>query len=194
MAGDAHATRLLLHDWVVDELRAREPLCPHRIRPVRTLLSNNRGDLLAFAERLDADLAGLAARHGVEEGAAREALAVQQMEEGRPSRWRREQRLWGRLGPRYEALRAGVEELAGSVARASSVIENLNSRLRSYFFLRKQLGRGYLGLLRFYLNHRRLARSGRAERVGKSAREVLTGQEHGHWLEMLGHQRFRKAG
>ena len=31
--------------------------------------------------------------------------------------------------------------------RASSIVENLNSRLRNYFFLKKQLGVGYLNLL-----------------------------------------------
>ncbi len=194
VAGDCHATRLALHDWVVDELRAREPLCGHRVRPIRTLLENNRDDLLAFAGRLDADLAALAARHGVDVALAREALAVGEMDDARPSKWRREKKLWGRLGGRYAALREDVARLAGAVVRASSVVENLNSRLRNYFFLRKQLGPGYLSLLRFYLNHKRLARSGRAEREGRSAAEVLNGREHGHWLEMLGHQRFRKAG
>ena len=48
-------------------------------------------------------------------------------------------------------------------------------------------------MLRFYLNHKRLARSGRAEREGKSAAEVLTGQGHAHWLELLGHEHFRKT-
>jgi len=194
VAGDRHATRLLLHDWIVDELRVREPLCAHRIRPVRTLLENNRDDLLAFAERLDADLADLAARHGVEEGLARDALAVREMDDARPSKWRREKGLWARLGSRYAALREDVAALAGTVVRASSVVENLNSRLRNYFFLRKQLGQGYLELLRFCLNHRRTERSGRKEREGKSPAELLSGHEHGHWLEMLGHQRFRQAG
>lgn len=193
VAGDGHVTRLALHDWIVDELRQREPLCEHRIRPIRTLLSNNRDDLLAFAERLDADLAALAARHGVDVGLAREALAVHRMDDGRPSKWRRERRLWERLGGRYAALREDVARLAGTVVRASSVVENLNSRLRNYFFLRKQLGPGYLNLLRFYLNHKRLARSGRAEREGKSAAEVLNGEKHGHWLELLGRERFSKA-
>jgi hypothetical protein len=38
--------------------------------------------------------------------------------------------------------------------RASSVIENLNSRLRSYFFLRRHLGREHLALLQFFLGLR----------------------------------------
>ena len=191
--GEPPPPRLELHDWIVGELQAREPSCAHRIGPVRKLLSNNRDDLLSFAERLDADLRALADRHGVEEGLAREALAVGEMDDARPSKWRREKELWSRLGSRYPALREDAAALAGRVVRASSAVENLNSRLRSYFFLRKQLGQGYLGLLRFYLNHKKAERSGRAERKGKSAAELLGGQEHPHWLEMLGHQRFREA-
>jgi hypothetical protein len=72
------------------------------------------------------------------------------------------------------------------------VIENLNSRLRTYFALRRHLGPGYLQLLQFYLNHRPFPRSERPERKGKSPRELLTGQEHPHWLELLGHTRFQR--
>ncbi len=55
--------------------------------------------------------------------------------------------MWQRWGARYAVLRAAVAELLGQVVRASSVIENLNSRLRSYFFLRRHLGADYLALL-----------------------------------------------
>ncbi|MBI2504841.1 MAG: hypothetical protein HYW07_16615, partial [Candidatus Latescibacteria bacterium] len=71
--------------------------------------------------------------------------------------------------------------------------ENLNSRLRNYFFLRKHLGPEYLDLLRFFLNHRRFLRSEHPERVGQSPAEILTGKAHPHWLELLGFERFKKC-
>ncbi|MGA7501592.1 MAG: hypothetical protein WBX00_33085 [Isosphaeraceae bacterium] len=56
---------------------------------------------------------------------------------------------------RYEGVITGVcadvQELSDRVVRASSLVENLNSRLRSYFFLRRQLGKDYLTLLQFFL-------------------------------------------
>ncbi|MGK7908970.1 MAG: hypothetical protein AB4040_17320 [Synechococcus sp.] len=76
--------------------------------------------------------------------------------------------------------------------RASSLVENLNSRLRNYFFLRRQLGAPYLELLRFFLNHRTFMRSQCPERVGKSPAELMAGQPHPHWLELLGFERFRR--
>lgn len=192
LAGPDHATRCWLHDWIVDELRAREPLY-EPIRKVRQLLQNHKDELLAFAFQLDVDLVKLAERFEVSSAVVREALAVGQMDERRPSRWQREQQLWKQLGGKYTRLRVEVEKLAAAVVRASSVVENLNGRLRNYFFLRKQLGSNYLKLLQFYLNHHRYARSERAERQGKSPREVLNGQKHGHWLELLGYQRFRQS-
>jgi hypothetical protein len=70
--------------------------------------------------------------------------------------------------------------------RSSSLVENLNSRLRNYFTLRRHLAGSYLGLLRFFLNHRRFMRSRHAERNGKSPWQVMTGQDHPHWLTLLG--------
>ena len=69
--------------------------------------------------------------------------------------------------------------------RSSSLVENLNSRLRTYFTLRRHLGSAYLDLLRFFLNHRRFMRSRLAERIGKSPRELMTGESHPHWLTLL---------
>ena len=36
------------------------------------------------------------------------------------------------------------------------------------------------------LNHRRYMRSQLAERIGKSPRELMTGESHPHWLTLLG--------
>jgi hypothetical protein len=46
---------------------------------------------------------------------------------------------------------------------------------------------------RAVLKHRRLERSDRPERVRKTPAELLAGHSHPHWLEMLGHTRFRRA-
>jgi hypothetical protein len=193
VAGAGHAERRELYDFVVAQLRMRQPRCPHRIGPISTLLANQRDDLLAFVERLDSDLAALAAEHGVGEAVARQAMQVEAMPPWDVSRGPGEAALWRALGGRYHALREAVAGLLGGVVRASSVVENVNSRLRNYFFLRRQVGPEYLTLLRFFFNHRRLVRSERAERVGKSPAELLTGQSHPHWLEMLGYKRFRRA-
>ena len=93
---------------------------------------------------------------------------------------------------RYHGVCADVLELSDRVVRASSLVENLNSRLCSYFFLRRQLGKDYLTLLQFFLNHRRYLSSEDPSRVGKSPAELLTGEPHAHWLELLGYTRFSR--
>ncbi len=122
----------------------------------------------------------------------REVLAVQGLEERRGQRWRQEAALRGQLRGRYHRVRTAVAAVAGRGVRASSVAENLNSRLRGYFQLWRQVGAGSLALLQFYLNHRPFPRSEHAERVGQSPAELSTGQKHGHWLELLGYQRFSR--
>jgi hypothetical protein len=190
VAGPDHATRVALYDWVVAELRVREEQCPHRIRPVRTLLENQRDTLLAFAAGLDEDLAALAEAFAVPVATVRSILQAQALPDREARRWQRQAGLWQRLGARYWPLQEAVAAVAAGVVRASSVIENLNSRLRNYFFLRRQLGPDYLALLQFFLNHRRFRRSEHPERVGKSPAELLRGEPHDHSLELLGHSRF----
>ena len=192
VSGLPYADRVMLYDFVVAEFEARVPLCPHRIGPVYTLLKNQRDNLLAFAAQLDADLLALAEQYQLPVDTIRALLDVQTKDPRQPRRWQHEADLRRQLGSRFWALSQTLLDLADKVVRASSVIENINSRLRCYFFLRRQLGPDYLTLLQFFFNHRRFLRSERPERQDKSPAELLTGQAHLHWLEMLGYQRFSK--
>ena len=65
VTGLPYADRTALFDFIVAELQARAPLCPHRLEPVCTLLQNHRDQLLAFALQLDQDLTDLAAEFAV---------------------------------------------------------------------------------------------------------------------------------
>jgi hypothetical protein len=186
LAGPGYEERALLYDFVVAELKTRQPLCPHRIGPVCTYLVNHRNALLAFAKQLDADLNGLAEQFQVPVAVVRALLHVQTLDLEDARRWPQEAALRQQLRGRFCALSQAVSDLAGSTVRASSVVENFNSRLRTYFFLRRSLGQDYLTLLQFFLNHRRFLRSEHPERVCKSPRELLTDESHPHWLDMLG--------
>lgn len=170
------------------ELRERQHRCPHRIGKVGTMLTNQRDDLLAFAAELDRDLETLAEEFEVPVTLVRQLLHVQALDPNRPRRWQQQKRLREQLRGRFYHLSEAVAEVAAHTVRASSIVENYNSRLRSYFFLRRHLGPDYLHLLQFFLNHRRFLRSERPERVGKSPAELLTGRSHPHWLEMLGYR------
>jgi hypothetical protein len=186
LAGPDLATRRELFDFIVAELAAREPEDPRRIRPVRVALQNQRDQLLAFAGVLDAKLAEIARAHAVSEPLVREACVLHRLPSTSPAYWQGWNRLRAQTGGKSHALFDAVSRAMVDTPRSSSLVENLNSRLRSYFTLRRHLGGSYLELLRFFLNHRRFLRSRHAERRGKSPRELMTGQGHAHWLTLLG--------
>jgi hypothetical protein len=85
------------------------------------------------------------------------------------SRWQRHNALRRRLGQKFYWIDSLVDEILNKIVRANSLVENLNSRLRTYFTLRREVGNEYLHFLRFFLNHRRFMRSEYAERVGKGS-------------------------
>jgi hypothetical protein len=192
VAGPCHADRLVLYDFILTELRARVPACAHRLGPIYRLLKNRRDDLLGFARALDEGLGQMAAAWGVAPEGLRRLLNARCRAEDDPRRWAEEAAVRPRLRGWYHAACQAIDALAAGAVRASSLVENLNGRLRTYFSLRRHLGPDYLELLRFYLNHRVLERSERPERQGQTPAELLTGVAHGHWLELLGFSRFAR--
>ncbi|SDR61913.1 hypothetical protein [Paraburkholderia tuberum] len=186
LAGPRLATREALFDFIVEELRKREPLDARRIRPVRVALQNQRDDLLAFAGVLDKKLAAIAQSANVSDEFVRAACVLHRKPRTSSAYWQGWGRLRASLGGQFHAVFAAVSEAMAHTPRGSALVENLNSRLRNYFTLRRHLGAPYLDLLRFFLNHRRFVRSRRAERQGRSPCELMTGRDHPHWLTLLG--------
>ena len=192
LAGPDLAGRRELFDFIVEELRQRESLCAHRIRPIRRKLQKQRDDLLAFVGVLDQRLGDLATRLKLPGCLVHAVCELQGLDPNQPAYWQRQSRLHQKLPQKFHRVETAVRELLADTPRASSIVENLNSRLRNYFFLRRHIGGDYLDLLRFFLNHRLFLRSLRPERVGKSPAELLNGQPHPHWLALLGYQRFSR--
>ena len=93
------------------------------------------------------------------------------------------------LEGRFDEVEDAVLEAMGT----SSMVENLNGRVRKYIENRREIGHGYLDLLRFFLNNKPLIRSARPERKGKTPAEILSGKPHRHWLDLLGFERFQRA-
>ena len=84
------------------------------------------------------------------------------------------------------------------IEKASSVVENLNGRIRKFIMNHIHVSQESLNLLRFILNHREFERSRCDHREGKSPAEVLLSirmkvNGHDHWLEQLGYKLFKQA-
>ena len=193
VSGPDQATRQELLDFIVEELLAREPKLSHRIRPVRRLLENQGKDLLRFVEPLDIRLKEIAEIYGLDIYLVRQIFDLQSISARDNLYWEKAKFLQPLMKGCFHVVEKAIQSLIEETVRASSMVENLNSRLRNYFFLRKTLGNNYLGLLQFFLNHRRYMRSLRPERIGKSPAELLTGEDHNHWLELLGYDLFKRS-
>lgn len=192
LAGPDLMERRELFDFVLAELKQRQVPGSSTMSGTLYSLERHRDELLDFVVELEGELTRLAAQFHVDPDLLRQLLHHQADNPDRPEYWQREAQLHRQTRGRLHQVRPAIEALAKRTVRGSSVVENLNSRLRSYFFLRRHLGRNYLELLQFFLNHRRFLRSERPERTDRSPRELLTGQAHRHWLELLGYQRFER--
>jgi hypothetical protein len=193
LAGPDLVQRQMLFDFVVAELLQREPLDADRIRPVRVALENQRDALLGFAGVLDQKLAAIAITFKVSLDLVRDVCLLQRKSPTSAAYWQRCDQLRAKFAGKFQVVLDAVVNAMKRIPRASSLVENLNSRLRNYFFLRKQLNSSYLGLLQFFLNHRTFLRSEIAKHVGKSPKQLMTGQSHPHWLELLGFTLFKRA-
>jgi hypothetical protein len=192
VAGPPLAEREELYDFILAELERYQGDCPPRFKPLLRLLRNQRPGLLAFVTVLQEKLAQVAQRFGVSWPTVQALCEIEALDPQSALYWQRTGHWQMILRDRWYPIHQAVLEALAQTPRASSLVENLNSRLRGYFFLRREIGHGYLELLRFYLNHRRFPRSDRPERVGQSPAELLTGQRHPHWLQLLGYTRFRR--
>lgn len=148
LAGPDASTRQALYDFVMESLQALEPLDAQRLRPVRRTLVNQRDTLSVFATRLDQALDALAQRFAVPVFRLRQVLALQELAPTTPAYWSQVAALQHSLHGQFYAIDQALLGLRRRLHRASSLVENLNSRLRSYFFLRRQIGPQYLDLAR----------------------------------------------
>lgn len=172
LVGPPLAERQKLYDWLVGEMEAREK-GSHRIPPIVHYLKRHRDELLAFVPDVQQGLARIAGTFHVP------SALVEAVYERRP--------MTGNVPPELPEIQGAVAEMLEDILRASSAVENINSILRGYFFLRRSLGDNFLHLLQFYLNHRRFRRSECPERSGKSPWELMSGQSHPDWLDLLGY-------
>ena len=193
LTGPEWAERLELMDFIIDELKIRETKDIKAIKSLRIALSNQKEDLLAFAKVLDEKLAQIAHKFQIPHSWVREVCLLMKKPLATNLYWQKWNQLYQQLSDKFLTVKEAVETAMNSTPRTSSLVENLNSRLRNYFLLRKHLNSDYLELLRFFLNHRTFITSRKPERKGKSPKELMTGEKHPHWLELLGFERFQRA-
>jgi len=191
--GPALPVRKALYDFIVDEFTQLEILHPHRIKALRVTLTDKRDIALAYCDALEDKFRVIAQAHDCSLESIWDICELLRCELGGDTYSIRSVPLQELLGDKYDEVEDAVIIALGSTERTSSMIENLNSRLRLCFNMRREIGHGYLDLLRFFLNHKPFVRSSKPHRQGKSPAEILSGKAHPHWLEMLGYTRYSRA-
>ena len=91
------------------------------------------------------------------------------------------------LMEKYDEARCEFQKLLNKIKKASSLVENLNGRIRDYIDIKRTIPTRFFVLLKVYFNTKRYRRSRRPERVGRSPFELLTGKPQPSFLEALGY-------
>lgn len=175
-----------LAEWVLSEMEVSFP--------GRTKLLGQTGKIreklpqtLSFLQRMEEGFAAASRKRGVPP----EAFHIMYRQKAfHTSSWecsQMEYRLGELLGDNYESARQEFRRILDHTKRASSLVENLNSRIRVYMNLKRMAPEKYFILLKVYFNTRKYHRSRIAERVGKSPLELMTGKEYPEFLEALGY-------
>ena len=147
LAGPELAVRQELFDFIETELEQRAGKQYPSIRKLRKALHNQRDQLLAFAGVLDQKLVDIAQHLELPLQAVRDVCLLHRKHETSNAYWERWNHLHGQLSGKFYKVMEAVSDALTQTPRASSMVENLNSRLRNYFFLRRSLGDSYLSLL-----------------------------------------------
>jgi GT2 family glycosyltransferase len=136
---------------------------------MRRAQQNQRDDLLAFAGVLDEKLDANARATAVPCYLVRATCLLHRKPETSGTFWKAWNQVHAAMGRKFYDVWTAVSQAMESTPRSSSLVENLNSRLRNCLTLRRHLNgsRAWLGLLQFFFNHRRFIRSRRGERIGK---------------------------
>lgn len=193
MPGQPPKVRKELYDFVVYEMKKLEKIHPHRIKEIRTMLEDENYLALSFVDVLDEKFNIISKQFMCPLSLVWAMCELHRCKIGSDNYAIRSLPLKDKLGDSFDSIEDAVLNALDTTERTSSMAENLHSRISPYLFLRREVGNGFLNILRFFLNHTPLERSGRSYRVKKTPSEILTGKPHPHWLDMLGLKRFTKA-
>ena len=170
--------------WILDEMAA---LYPDR-KKYQQAVSQFRGrlpDILKFLQRLQDNLRDASITLHIDEHDMmllynQTAYPVHSAEYAAI-----EKRLYTRLGERLLDARAALPDIILMTYRASSMVENINSRIRCYMNLKREIPERFMPLLCLYLNTRKAIRPKNKDWVGTSALDRLTEHENLAFLDLL---------
>lgn len=186
----SYEEREWIYDYVIEEIAERN----NNKREIKSLvkyLKNSKKKLLCFARLLERKLIEFKEESSYDLTIEELKTLYRQLtlNEEQCEYWMLEGRLLSKFGKDFKNIKKKVKDIIDNTFRASSIVENVNSLIRPYFFLRKSIGNSnFLALLQFYFNTKPIERCEKfPDRVGKSRLELLTGKKHPPWFQLLGY-------
>ena len=77
------------------------------------------------------------------------------------------------------------DEIVTGIKRASSMVENVNGRLRAYMNIKRHVSSNFYSLVQLHMNAKKYRRSRVASRKGHSPLELLTGKPWPEFIDLL---------
>jgi len=180
-----HDTTVLI-EFILQELGKYRETYPGLVKECEAI-RKAMPSLLSFIGRLESKMELCAIELGIPPDAFR--LMYQQLAFGIAStRYNdMEYEIVIMLMEKYDEARREFQKVLDGTKKASSLVENLNGRIRVYIDMKRVVPTRFFVLLKVYFNTRRYKRSRIKERVGKSPLELLTGKPQPSFLEALGY-------
>ncbi len=193
VAGYDYQTRYDLLQFIATELESVEKQMAHRIQPIRKTLQNKADKILGFVKNLETELVAYADLLGCDVYWLWKVCYAQRYDKNGNSYYQYILPIIKRLKHKFYEIENTVIAIMNEIEKASSVVENLNGRIRKFLMNHIHVSQDVLDLLRLIINHREFERSRCEHRQGKSPAQVLHEHDHPHWLEMLGYKLFKQA-
>lgn len=172
--------------WILQEMEAiavNEARICKEITKVLKMLPN----LLLFTKRLERSMDACAKETGIPVQAF-ELMYRQRSYSGSSEQSNEIQRkLADMLMERYTEAGNSFQRMLTAAKKASSLVENLNGRIRVYTEVKRVVPTRFFTLMKVYFNTRRYSGSRCRDRIGKSPLEILTGISQPNFLESLGY-------
>lgn len=170
--------------WILDQMEETAGITD-KLRKVLARTRRNLPDVLLYLERAEKALRECAQKKGYPEDSLVLMYRMRGYHPDSQEYRSADRRLRHILKKKYADVYLEIEGILKGIKRASSLVENLNGRLRRYMNLKRMIPEKFLTLLKVYFNTKKYRRSRIAEHVGKSPLELLTGQEHPDFYDIV---------
>ena len=178
---------MLLAEWVLqemDELATDNPGVRKEVSKVRKMLPS----LLSFIRRLERGMEKAAKETGIPVEVFHLMYRQLAYNSGSLADIETQCKLALMLKERYNEAADAFQKLLKKIKKASSLVENLNGRIRVFIEVKRVIPpTRFFILLKVYFNTRRYKRNRCKERRGKSPLELLVGSPQPTYLEALGY-------